>query len=233
MSAYFAELAERLRAGGVPPERITATIADLTSYAGDSGADPEEEFGPAAELAGQLTGTDGAGEPRTQTWRWTANVDERLLNGFGDQGWEIERVEPFGRFAARRDTARPQRWEYRTEVVGPGELRPLEARLAPDGWEPCGRWLCYALFKRPSAASLGPAAELGAPPEQPAGSVFLTRRFLLAAAVAAAAAAVAGVISTVASGDPMEGAGFASGLAAGALVCGALLALLGALGNRR
>jgi len=188
MSGYFEDLAARLRAAGVPEERVAATVDDLRAYLGDSGTDPEEEFGPAAEFAGMLTAGEepaAAGPAQGERWVWTADifVDRRRLNEFGEQGWEVETIDNLGRFVCTRAAERPQRWEYRREVVTPADREEVGERLAHDGWEPCGTWLFYAYYKRPKAALVGPAAELDAAPPRPAGRAFFSRRFYLFLAV--------------------------------------------------
>ncbi|MEU4543751.1 hypothetical protein [Nonomuraea dietziae] len=227
MSTYFDELAVRLRERGVPEETVTATVADLTAYLAESGGDPEEEFGPAADFAQQLgaaPASEGAAE--SSTWRWTADifVDERHLNEFGDQGWEVDRVDAAGWFVSRRDEDNPQRWEYRREVVTRKGRQALVEELAPDGWEPCGTWFYYEYFKRPKAASLGPEAQLGAPPRAPGKGVFLSRRFFLLIGFSAVCLVVSLLLLINVSGG---GAGFVVGLLAGA--AGGALAALGSL----
>ncbi|RSN48371.1 hypothetical protein [Actinomadura sp. WAC 06369] len=226
-AAYFADLADRLRAAGVPDDEAAATVDDLAAHVAESGTDPEDEFGPAAEFAAVLHPSAPAAEPgpSDDTWRWTADAfqDRRLLNRFGDEGWEVERIDNAGRFISRRDPERPQRWEYRRETVLPGRRAALAARLAPDGWEPCGTWVYFEYFKRPKAASLGPGAELPAAPETPARHLFWSRRFyaFLAGYVLLGAGAAAAWFLL---GDP-GGDGFTGGFTRGALIGAALAAL--------
>lgn len=236
MGGYFDELAALLRERGVAAERVTATIADLTAYVRESGTEPEEEFGPAAGLAPQLGGDPGAAPAPgsatgpdaamgRQTWVWTTDVfvEERRLREFGDQGWEVERVDRLGRFVCHREPDRPQRWEYRREVVTPAGRPALIERLAPDGWEPCGTWVHYQYFKRPRSADLGPAAEIAAPAPRPAGRFYFGRRFYLLVAVTLAlvAVAVVGIGRLLTATTPIEGGDFAAGA-----VIGAVLAVL-------
>jgi hypothetical protein len=242
MGDYFGELAALLRERGVPAERVTATIDDLTAYVRESGTEPEEEFGPAAGLAPHLGGDpgtaldpgadlDAAGGPGAalgrQTWVWTTDVfvEERRLGEFGDQGWEVERVDRLGRFVCHREPDRPQRWEYRREVVTPAGRPALIERLAPDDWEPCGTWVHYQYFKRPRSAELGPAAELAAPAPRPAGRFYFGRRFylLVALTLALVAVAVVGIGRLLTATTPIEGGDFAAGA-----VLGAVLAVLAA-----
>ncbi|MFE0178344.1 hypothetical protein ACFWZ2_39160 [Streptomyces sp. NPDC059002] len=219
---YLIGLAERLRAHGVPADRVEATVTDLAAHLDESGADDAEaEFGPLDEFARQLAPESADGAPKTpdatvETWRWTADtyVDEELLNRFGDEGWEVERVDAIGRFVSRRDTERPQRWEYRRELVTRGR-EGLDERLAPDGWEACGNWVIYAWFKRPKAASLGPGGELSSPPPAPGRSNFLSRKFYLLVGVLAAVVVGSGAV-TLLGDEPGSGFGFASGLLFGA-----------------
>ncbi|MET8688832.1 hypothetical protein ABZV77_31940 [Streptomyces sp. NPDC004732] len=234
---YLIGLAERLRAHGLPADRVEATVTDLAAHLEESGAkDAEAEFGPAEEFAAQLVPATGERAPRAageapgdavETWRWTADIylDEELLNRFGDEGWEVERVDAIGRFVSHRDVAQPQRWEYRRELVTRGR-EGLDERLAPDGWEACGTWVIYAWFKRPRAASLGPAARVESPPPVPERSGFFSRKFYALLAVLALAAVVAGVSVAVDDGDASSGAGFVVGLFAGA---GAVAAVVWAL----
>ncbi|GAA2071273.1 hypothetical protein [Actinomadura alba] len=188
MTSYFDTLAERLRESGLSDEQIASTIDDLATYVTESGAAPEEEFGPAADFAEQLTaghaqGADSAPspeiDPAPETWRWTADAfhERKRLNEFGDQGWEVERVDALGHFVSHRDPARPQRWEYRRETVVVGGRAKTADRLAPDGWEPCGTWVVFEYFKRPKSASLGPAGELDEAPDGPGRRIFWSKRF--------------------------------------------------------
>ncbi|GAA1906677.1 hypothetical protein GCM10009837_32740 [Streptomyces durmitorensis] len=222
--SYFEDLAALLRQEGVPSDRVEATVADLAAHLEESGgADPEAEFGPVDEFARELVPAGGqepeVPEAHVETWRWTADtyVDEELLNRFGGEGWEVERVDALGRFVSHRDLERPQRWEYRRELVTRGR-EGLDERLAPEGWEACGNWIVYAWFKRPLAASLGPGAEISAPPGVPGRWRFFSRRFYVLAGVAALAVVLAGVAVAVDDGDADSGFGFAGGLFVGALV---------------
>lgn len=226
---YLVDLAERLRAQGLPADRVEATVTDLAAHLEESGAeDAEAEFGPVEEFAAQLVPATGERAPqapdeRVETWRWTADtyVDEELLNRFGDEGWEVERVDALGRFVSHRDVTQPQRWEYRRELVTRGR-EDLDERLAPDGWELCGEWIVYAWYKRPKAASIGPAARLTSTPPAPARSRFFSRKFYALLAVLAAAVAVAGAAVAADENDAASGAGFAAGLLTGAAAVVAL-----------
>lgn len=223
--SYFDDLAGRLREHGVSAEHVEATVADLRAHLEESGgAEPEAEFGPVEEFARDLAPAGGEGRPEVpdahvETWRWTADtyVDEELLNRFGGEGWEVERVDALGRFVCQRDLERPQRWEYRRELVTRGR-EGLDERLAPEGWEACGNWIVYAWFKRPGAASLGPGAEISAPPGVPGRGRFFSRRFYVLVGVVAVAVVLAGVGVAVDDGDAASGFGFAGGLLVGALV---------------
>ncbi|GAA2383743.1 hypothetical protein GCM10010420_02320 [Streptomyces glaucosporus] len=207
---------------------MTAVLADLHEYLLDADTDPETEFGPVEEFAGQLARDAGAspaepaGEPgpRAEEWRWVCDVytDRELLARYGDQGWEVERIDRLGRFVCRRDPDSPMRWEYRREIAGRGKHDEVAARLAPDGWEPCGRWTYIAYFKRPLAALTGPAAELPAVPEPPARRVFLSARYRGLLAVALVLWAVVGacaVFSDLSLTEPSALAGTAVGAVAG------------------
>ncbi|MFJ3709274.1 MULTISPECIES: hypothetical protein [unclassified Streptomyces] len=179
---YFAELTAALRSRGRPREEVSATVDDLSGYLAETGTSAQEEFGPVDVFAERLTAAEdgpaaGQGtEPRT--WKWIADIyaDRRQLNHFGDQGWEIERIDRLGRFVARRDPATAMRWEYRREVVNAADRTAKAAELAPDGWELCGHCLYLMYFKRPKAASAGPAADLAELPEVPHQKIFLRNR---------------------------------------------------------
>ncbi|MGI5325931.1 hypothetical protein [Actinomadura nitritigenes] len=54
MAPYFDDLAERLRARGVPAGEVSETVDDLAAYVAESGKAPEEEFGPVEEFAARL-----------------------------------------------------------------------------------------------------------------------------------------------------------------------------------
>nr|PZN40152.1 MAG: hypothetical protein DIU60_19520 [Actinomycetota bacterium] len=220
--AYLTDLAAHLRERGIPEERIGAVIADFSSYLAmtERDANPEAEFGPAADLARRLCADDEeTGAATSGTWRWTADIftDRRRLNEFGAQGWEVETIDQDGMFVSRRDPERPRRWEYRREVVRPSRRAALTASLAADGWEPCGTWYCYAYFKRPLA---GPVAAAGLPPVAPRSRVFLGRRFRLLAAAATILLALVVVLIGwwLHTATPIEALDYAAGAIAGAAV---------------
>nr|WP_191910088.1 hypothetical protein [Microbispora cellulosiformans] len=233
MTGYLDELTALLRAGGVPDEQAGAIVADLASYADETGADPEEEFGPVDRFAEQLLAArspeaDAAGATE---WRWTADVfaDRQMLARLGDQGWEVDRVDALGRFVSHRDPERPQRWEYRRERVTPGGARTPAARLAPEGWEPCGTWVCFEYFKRPKAASVGPAAQIDSPPAAPARSIFFSRQFYVVTAALLIVLVALWLLVGRSGGEGTaggEGADFFAGLAAGGCTTIAILALV-------
>ncbi|TLP66492.1 hypothetical protein [Microbispora triticiradicis] len=228
MTGYLDELTALLRAGGVPDEQAEAMVADLTSYAAETGADPEEEFGPVGGFAEQLLAARSpeADAADATEWRWTADVfaDRQMLARLGDQGWEVDRVDSLGRFVSHRDPERPQRWEYRRERVTPGGARALAERLAPDGWEPCGTWVCFGYFKRPKAASVGPAAQIDSPPAAPGRSIFFSRRFY--AVTAALLIVLVALWALWGRSEGGEGAGFFAGMAVGGCTAIAVLALV-------
>ncbi|MFE3522130.1 hypothetical protein ACFXOD_11105 [Streptomyces sp. NPDC059161] len=180
---YFTELGGLLRSGGMPEREAAATVADLRGYLAESGSvDPYEEFGGAEEFAARLTGRDPEERPATaaETWKWTADIytDRILLDEYGEQGWEVEGIDRFGRFVCRRDPDTAMRWEYRRETAhGATERDRTAAALAPDGWEPCGRWLFMTYFKRPASASAGPAAALESAPAAPSRQVFFSAKY--------------------------------------------------------
>ncbi|MEN8650721.1 hypothetical protein ABCR94_08830 [Streptomyces sp. 21So2-11] len=192
--SYFDELAKALRRSGMPEPEVAATVADLSGHLADSGGTAHEEFGPAREFAARLTGGAGGtgpGDPaaEAESWRWTSDIyaDLEMLNQYGGQGWEVERIDRVGMFVSHRVPGAAMRWEYRREVANNATGRAdVTERLAPDGWEPCGHWLFLAYFKRPAAASAGPAADLVAPPAPPPKRFFLSGKYrrMLAACVA-------------------------------------------------
>lgn len=225
---YLTELADRLRAAGVAEHRITATVEELTDHLAHSGTTPEEEFGPLPEFAAQL-GEQAAvvadaphGEPAAdaEEWRWAADtyVDRALLNRYGAEGWEVERIDRLGRFVARRDTGRALSWEYRRAVVPRRQRTAHAARLAPDGWEPCGHWMYIAYYKRPLSATAGPEAELTELPAGPGRSWFFGRRMYILLAVGALSLVVLAALLAAGGGDTGMWVGVLVGAAAGGLV---------------
>ncbi|MFC8830591.1 hypothetical protein ACFT9I_35285 [Streptomyces sp. NPDC057137] len=186
-SGYFGELAAALRAGGMAEREVTVTVTDLTAYLAETGSPAEEEFGPVKEFAARLAGggggdSDSGGpeepEATAETWKWTTDIynDRRLLNVYGDQGWEVERLDAFGRFVCRRTVGAALRWEYRREELVNRKRDAVESELAPDGWEPCGQWAYYLYVKRPKAASAGPAATVATGPGTPRWSVYFGKK---------------------------------------------------------
>ncbi|WP_019634950.1 hypothetical protein [Actinomadura atramentaria] len=212
MSDYFTDLAAALAARGVPRDEIAATVDDLAAFAAESGRPPAEEFGPAAGFAARLAPASDA-EPAPageQTWRWTADAfqDVRRLNAYGDEGWELRGIDGAGRFVTHRDPDRPLRWEYRRALMLPGAERPRTEPPAAEGWERCGTWVCFAYYKRPRAASAGPAGERPDAPPRPRRRVFFGAGFyvfvtcyaLAVAAVVTAALTFGGALSSVLKG---------------------------------
>ncbi|WP_329565478.1 hypothetical protein [Kitasatospora sp. NBC_01266] len=179
---YFAELAGGLRAAGLPQSEVAATVADLGGYLAESGSpDPYEEFGAPEDFAARLTRRPGADErpdASAQTWKWAADIytDRKYLNHYGDQGWEVAGLDRLGRFVCHRDPASAMRWEYRRESADRARgLAAIAAELAPEGWEPCGRFLYFMYLKRPKAASAGPAAGLDELVPPPGKRLFVGR----------------------------------------------------------
>ncbi|MFJ6862719.1 hypothetical protein ACIQRS_00925 [Streptomyces termitum] len=179
-TAYFAELAAALAAAGVPAAEAGATVEDLRAHLAETGGTPEEEFGPAAGFAARLGGLapEAAGpEEEVEHWTWTADLfnDRRMLAVHGDQGWEVESLDPLGRFVCRRTPGSALRWEYRREVLTGGHRERVLAALEPEGWELCGEWLVYGYLKRPYAATAGPGGTVTAPPAAPDRWLYLSR----------------------------------------------------------
>ena len=147
-TTYFERLAALMREREVPQARIDTLVGELRAYAEEAGGDADEEFGPVAELAAQLSERESPGsaaaadlteasqEPGegAETWVWTADAfkEQRLLEHFGGQGWEVERLDRLGRFVCRRDLGHPMRWEYRRETVGHVVPFTVVPRLYPD-----------------------------------------------------------------------------------------------------
>ncbi|AWS44102.1 hypothetical protein [Streptosporangium sp. 'caverna'] len=220
---YFDELAALLAREGMPADRVEVTLEELAGYLAESGGDPEEEFGQAADLARELAVTSAPpAEPAAgaRTWRWTADLfhDVKMLNEYGAQGWEVGTVDAKGLFVCTRDPEHPQQWEYSRELIAPGRRQDVLDRLAPDGWEPCGTWLRFEYFKRPRAASLGPAAELTAPPQAPRRGIFLSPKFYALVAAMLALAAVTLTRIGMLDGDSSTILGLICGAAVGALI---------------
>jgi hypothetical protein len=188
-TTYFERLAALMREREVPQARIDTLVGELRAYAEEAGGGADEEFGPVAELAAQLSErespgsaaatdlTDVSQEPGegAETWVWTADAfkEQRLLEHFGGQGWEVERLDRLGRFVCRRDLGHPMRWEYRRETVGHAGRSLLSGQLGPEGWEQCGVWGPFTYFKRPGAVLDGPAARVAEPPAPPHKRVYI------------------------------------------------------------
>ncbi|NKY97541.1 hypothetical protein [Nocardiopsis alborubida] len=236
MNDYLTRLAGRLDERGVDADRSRVLLEDLAAHTAESGVDPEEEFGPVEEFADALTPPPGArdeaaAQPDVLVWSADAFEGPARLAAMGAQGWEVERVDRLGRFVSRRAPERPQTWEYRQELSpGPGDRERLAARLAPEGWEPCGHWSVLAYFKRPGSATAGPAAELAAPPAPGRRRYFLGWRGALAIGACLLVAVVAGTWSIPRLADGAAGAegtadwaGFALGAVLGALLAVGLL----------
>lgn len=182
-STYFETLAALLRERGEPQARIESLVGELAAHAEEAGADAYEEFGPVGELAAQLTERESAGpadgprepEDGAEAWVWTADAfqDQLLLEQFGAQGWEVERLDKLGRFVCRRDLGHPMRWEYRRETAGHLQRAVRTGQLGPEGWEQCGVWGPFTYYKRPAAVVEGPAAQLAEPPPPPQKRVYI------------------------------------------------------------
>ncbi|MGW0659192.1 SoxR reducing system RseC family protein [Streptodolium elevatio] len=223
-TSYFEQLAAALHARGVPEARVAMTVEEVAGYAADAGADPYAEFGPVEEFAARLAGTGGPGEPEAgaERWVWTADayLDQRMMNRFGAQGWEIQRVDGLGRFVSRRPRESTLRWEYRRDVVERRDRASHAAELAPEGWEPCGHWMFLAYYKRPLAAVEGPAAWLADPPRHPERSVYFTRRAY--AALAVPVLVIAALVVMAVLGEPI-GPGSLDAATAAGMACGAVV----------
>lgn len=230
---YFDRLVVLLREREVPQERIDELVRELTGYAEEAGADAAEEFGSVAELATQLSERDSAGatgpggsqlEPddAAEAWVWTADAfkEQRLLDRFGGQGWEVDRLDRLGRFVCRRDLGHPMRWEYRRETLGHSGRSARSAQLAPEGWEQFGVWGPFTYYKRSGAVLDGPAARIDEPPAPPAKRVHFGKwlfAWLAVCVLAVASAFWSGVTDAgIPDGSTLAGAcvGFAvAGLA--------------------
>lgn len=225
--SYLDELATLLREREVPEDRIRSTTDDLAAFLAEGDLDPEEEFGPPAEFADDLVGEEGP-EPTPESLVWAADsfaAPERL-NELGAQGWEVDRVDRFGRFVSHRGED-PQVWEYLQEIApGRRERARLAERLAPEGWEPFGHYFTYVYLKRARAAVVGPAAELDTRPEPTVKRYFWSVRGLVVIALALAVTAISlySLGGTLWEGDTADRMATMAGAVVGALVgVGALL----------
>ncbi|WP_329519398.1 hypothetical protein [Spirillospora sp. NBC_01491] len=238
-AGYFDELAARLRDCGVPAAEVAGTVDDLAAYLAESGTAPEDEFGPVADFAAELAaapdtapdGTPGAPDPDAETWDFHADAFNEVgkLNEFGGQGWEVLSYDAKAGFACRRSLDRPQRWEYRREIVPPPRRRAAAERLADDGWEVAAAWTIWLYFKRPAAATVGPAAEIDAPPDAPRRRMYWSRGLAvyLVLVIAGVEALVFGLSVLTTGETPGHGAvrGFLMGFPVGSLLGLALLAV--------
>lgn len=219
--SYLDELATLLRARGVPEQRLKSTIDDLAAFLADGDLDPTQEFGPVREFADDLVGEEGP-EPDPESLVWAADsfaATERL-NEMGAQGWEVERVDRYGRFVSHRGED-PQAWEYRQEIApGRRERKRLTESLAPEGWELVGHYFTFAYFKRSRAALIGPAAELDERPEPTRKRFFWSPPGLLLIAVALVVLAISlfDLGGTLWEGDAADRVATMAGAGVGALV---------------
>lgn len=200
---YWDELSRLLRAAGLPPGHVAATVDEL---AGPGPADPAREWGPPAALADRLAPGPAPVDEHVETWRWAADTyaDVALLDRFGAEGWEVDHIDALGRFVGHRDPEHPQPWQYRRELT-------TRDRPSPEGWEPCGTWAVYAWYKRPAVTPPAPAGPHQSPAPPAPRRAALSRGLRaapLAAALALIAAAAACAITT--------GASFATGALTGA-----------------
>ncbi|MFJ2114505.1 hypothetical protein ACIOEX_21870 [Streptomyces sp. NPDC087850] len=126
-----------------------------------------------------------------------------------------------GLFVSRRVPGAAMRWEYRREATrNGGERTRVTAELAADGWEPCGQWLASTYFKRPAAATVGPAAALASAPGRPRRRLFLSRRVRVGLGVWLLV--VAGLVAVPATGGiDTTRSPFLAGLLVGAVAAGA------------
>ncbi|MGW5096580.1 hypothetical protein ACWEQU_17760 [Streptomyces nodosus] len=226
-ATYFERLSALLSERGMPQARAEALVQELSAYAKEAARPVEEEFGPVEELAAQLaargsTGTADEPEAEADTWVWTADAfkDLRLLDHFGAQGWEVERLDRLGRFVCRRDRQAPMRWAYRRETVGHRHRAEFAERLAPEGWEPCGVWGPFVYYKRPEAVVMGPEAQLAEPPAPPRRRVYIAP--WLYAWVALCLLALVAVVWRGAFGIDMSNPSTLAGALTGLLVGGSL-----------
>ena len=236
---YFDDLAERLRDRGLAEDEVSRTADDLAAYVAESGTDPVQEFGTPEEFASRVASTgdpadDTVPPDSAETWTWRADAfhERDVLDRYGDEGWEVERVDAAGRFVSHRDPENPQRWEYHRETVLPGRGEAVIDRLAPDGWEHCGTWVCFAYFKRPKAVTLGPEAELHSVPQTPTGRMFWSRRFyVFLVCYAAFIAAICAAWIAFAPSDSHTS--FVTGFVLGACIIVAVLAVRARQDRRR
>lgn len=219
--SYLEELATLLRARGVPEQRLKSTIDDLAAFLADGDLDPTEEFGPVREFADDLVGEEGP-EPDSESLVWAADsfAATGRLNEMGAQGWEVERVDRFGRFVSHRGD-HPQVWEYRQEIApGRRERTRLAESLAPEGWEIAGHYFTYAYLKRARAAVVGPEAELDARPVPTAKRYFWSVRGLVVIAIALVVLVTSlySLGGTLWEGDAVDRVATLAGAGVGALI---------------
>lgn len=219
--SYLDELTTLLRARGVPEPRLKSTIDDLAAFLADGDLDPMEEFGPVAEFADDLVGEEGPeADPEGLVWGADSFAATARLNEMGAQGWEVERVDRFGRFVSHRGED-PQVWEYRQEIApGRRERTRLAESLAPQGWEPAGHYFTFAYFKRSRAALVGPAAVLDERPEPTRKRFFWSPPGLVLIAVALVVLVISlfDLGGTLWEGDAADRVATLAGAGVGALV---------------
>ena len=152
---YLEQLGRALRRRGLEPSRTAEVVGEVADHLAESGERPVDAFGDPEQYAATLLAADPSGggdEPayEARTFRATAFDEEEILADLGRDGWELTGVRDFGLHARRPRSAEARRtWEYarRTGVRRSVVVDAMET----DGWIPCGRWVTYHYFKRPSS----------------------------------------------------------------------------------
>ncbi len=156
--SYLSDLAAELHRRGVAEDQIHSIITEVESHLQESGEQPVDAFGTAAQYAEKMATyaeTHDENKPAknwvNRTFRATAFDEMGILGEAGREGWELVDVGAYALFCRRPvDMRQAQRWEYkrRTGI----HLQIIKAEMTDEQWEPCGNWIVFHYFKR----KLGP-----------------------------------------------------------------------------
>ncbi len=153
---YLEQLDRALIQRGLDAARTAEVIGEISDHLAQSGERPQAAFGEPDQYAAALLAADDpegdAGQHcEARTFRATAFDEVRLLADLGRDAWELTGVRLVGLDARRPVKPQAQTtWEYaRRTAVRRG---PVLAGMEAEGWTPCGDWLTFHYFKRPTGS---------------------------------------------------------------------------------
>ncbi len=151
---YLSDLAVQLQIRGASDDRIRDIVAETETHLSESGENPEEAFGGAADYAEKMVSRDERERPKSGDPLWenrvftaTALDEMSILAWAGREGWELIDVGALALYCRRpKDAGKISRWEYKRRV-GLHRVIIVEEMMGQE-WEPCGNWLPFHYFKR-------------------------------------------------------------------------------------